>query len=299
MKTLPIFVLFVALLGFTSCEDVIDVDLEEGETQLNVDAWVTNEAGAQNIRLSLTQAYFDNTEPPPALGANVRVEDNEGNTYVFTDDNEDGIYTWTPADPNDVLGKIGNQYTLKIAYQGENYEARSEMNRVPPIDSIFYEFREDEFGSVDGYYAQLYARDLVGSGDCYWIRAFKNGQYLNKPEDINVAYDAGFSQGGNVDGLVFIQPIREGINPSETDENDEEIAPYALGDNIRVELYSITPDAFFFFQEVINQLNNGGLFAIPASNVSTNIINTNPNGKAAVGYFGASAVSVAETVIEE
>lgn len=293
--------IIISIVLLASCEDVItdDITLDEGASQLAVDAWLTNMEGTQTIRLTTTQAYFDNTPAPPATGATISVEDNEGNIFNFTDPDNDGNYTWEPSSPSETFGKVGNFYQLNISYQGETFEAVSEMRRVPEIDSIFYEFRDDEVFGEDGYYAELYARDLEGTGDTYWIKTYKNGEFLGKPEQINIAFDSGFSEGGNIDGLIFITPIREGINPEETDENDNALPPYDLGDEIKVEIHSITQEAFFFFGELINQLNNGGLFAVPSANVSTNIINTNPNGSRAVGFFNTAAVSTETTRVEE
>ncbi len=43
------------------------------------------------------------------------------------------------------------------------------------------------------------------------------------------AYDAGFSAGGLADGVVFITPIRRGINPNDQDANDEPLSPFVIG----------------------------------------------------------------------
>lgn len=292
------FVAIITIFFLASCEDIIEVDLDEGEAQLSVDAFLTNLEGEQTIRLTLTKPYFDNSSTI-ATGATVFVEDNEGNRFDFTDNDNDGNYTWEPSSASEIFGSIGNSYQLTIDYEGETYEAVSEMRRVSPIDSIYYEFREDEVFGEDGYYAELYARDLIGIGDTYWIKTYKNGEFLGKPEQLNIVFDGAFDDGLNLDGLIFITPIREAINPEETDADDNPLPPYELGDEIRVELHSITLETFFFFQEMQTQLNNGGLFATPSANVSSNVINTNPNGKKAVGFFNTAAVSVAETKVEE
>ncbi|MEO1652241.1 MAG: DUF4249 domain-containing protein [Bacteroidota bacterium] len=288
------------LLALSSCEDIIDVDLDPGTNVLTIDAWITNEVGNQQIRLLFTQGYLDNSPLTPALGATVRVEDNEGRIFDFLDPDNDGFYIWEPVGNDTVLGRIGNQYNLTVTFEGETYTASSEIKRVPPIDSLVTEFREEELGEPEGYYAELFARDIAGSGDAYWIRSFKNGVFQNRPFDLNIAFDAGFSQGGNIDGLTFISPIREGINPFVEDEDGEIMSPYQPGDTVRVELYSITQEAFDFLEEVSGQIQNGGLFAIPISNVSTNIINQNPDSpNQAVGYFGASGVSTETAVVLE
>jgi len=293
---------FLLLWALSSCEDIIDINLDANTPQLSIDAWITDQPETQTIKLRLTRSYFDNTPAPLALNATVEIQDSEGNLYEFLDTNNDGNYVWMPAQAADVMGVLGRTYTITVSYGGETYKATSQINRTPRIDSLVYEFREERLGNPAGYYAEIYARDPQGSGDCYWIRTYKNGQFLNRGQDINIAYDAGFSAGGNVDGVYFITPIREGINPFVEDPNDSNVTlpPYSIGDDLEVEIYSIQEDAFYFLQEVSTQLTNGGLFAVPLTNVRTNYVNQNPNSdKKVVGYFGASAVVTAETTVEE
>ena len=75
------------------------------------------------------------------------------------------------------------------------------------------------------------------------------------------------------------------------------------GDNIKVELYSITEEASLFLSQVKTQstLGDGGplspLFSPPPANVPTNIINPDANGNKAVGFFCTSAVSYIQTTV--
>ena len=296
--TYKILLLACLVVLATACEDVINVSLDESEPVLAIDGFITDQPGTQLIRVTQTQAYFDNTFTDGVPGAIVTVTDTDGRTYDF-DDQGNGNYVWTPTG-NEVMGAIGRGYSLRVSVQGQTYQATSFMNRVMPIDSIQFENRPSELGSPEGYYASVFARDFEGRGDTYWIRAFKNGVYLDKPEEINIAYDAAFSAGGNIDGQYLITPIREGINrfPDEA-EDDDELAPLEVGDTVAVEIYSITNDTYFFFEQMRNQLQNGGLFALPLANVPTNIINANTSGPVAVGWFSASAVSTASTIVEE
>jgi hypothetical protein len=169
------------------------------------------------------------------------------------------------------------------------------MGRVPPIDSVTFFLEEDDLFQPGSYLAEFWADDPAGTGDTYWIRAFKNGQILNKPSEISVAFDAGFSNGGNFDGITFIPPLRTSINPFEENENDEVVSPYIIGDSVYVELNSITEEAFNFLSEVRIQTDRPGgfseLFAAPIANVPTNIRNINVNGRTALGFFNVAAVS--------
>ena len=116
---------------------------------------------------------------------------------------------------------------------GARYNAQSQINRVPEVEEIKFTFREEEAFQDEGYDAEFLATDFEGSNDTYWIKAYKNGQFLNKPFELNIAYDAGFSAGGNVDGVVFIQPIQSGVH--ELDDNLS-VVPYQLGDSLYVEI---------------------------------------------------------------
>lgn len=297
IKQIGIFLLVIAFtsLLMMSCEDVINPKLEKAQALVVVDAWLTNKPGNQIIRITETQSYFDNTLPPGIAGATVTVTDDLGSLYLFLEDPADvGSYVWSPVG-NEVFGNIDRGYLLTIQLGGETFVSNSKMNRVPVIDSLTFTFEEENAFQPESYLADFWATDLAGPNDTYWIKAWKNGTLLNKPSEINLAYDAGFSAGGNFDGVTFITPIRQGINPFDQDENDEFLSPYLPGDSVYVEIHSITLEAFNFMSEVAIQTNRPGgfseLFASPISNVSTNIFNVNNPEAKALGFFNVSAVS--------
>ena len=276
------FLIPASLLFLSACETVIDANLDNGPAQLSVDAWITDQPGEQRIRLTQTAPYLNNGAATPATGASVGVVDGKGRSFLFTDPDNDGYYLWKPANTRDTLGRIGETYKLGIEYGGEQYVSESKMNRVPAIDSLI--FREEKINPLSqekGFQAEFYAKDLPGAADCYRVRYFRNGQLQNRPSDLITVFDAGFNASGGTDGLVFIRPIRQSINPEKF---------YARNDTVRVELQSITPEAFFFFIELSGQVTNGGLFATPPANVPTNIVNLKDKGKAATGFFVASAI---------
>lgn len=285
MKRLPyapqLSIGFLLFALFTGCETVIDAKLDEGPRQLSVDGTITDQPGPQTIRLTQTAAYFDNSPPPIASGATVTVTDDTGKRYTFTDPDNDGYYVWQPM-ATDTLGRIGRTYSLSITFQGETYQASAKMNRVPAIDSlIFRKEKINPLSSTEGYQAEFFARDLPGATDYYRVRYFRNGTLQNKPRDIITLKDASFSGSADTDGLIFIRPFRQSINPDSL---------YALNDSVKVEVRSLSLEAFDFWQQLSAQITNGGLFATPPANVPTNITNTNASGRKATGFFIASAV---------
>jgi hypothetical protein len=309
MKKYFLFLITILLLG--SCEDIIDLELEQNDSQLVVDAWLNDQAGSQVIKLRRTIGYLDNSFTPEVTGASITVADINvsdstiNQLYIFEDEDNDGDYVWTPSTPDERMIQEGQDYGLLIDLDGDQYVSLSKANRTIPIDSIAYEFRESEVGQPDGIYAQIYAQDAVGEGDVYWIKTFKNGSFLNKGQEMNLAYDGAFGPGSNSDGILFITPIRFGINrvADSGDEaiDDDDVPPYEIGDSIRVEIHSLTPEAFVHLVQAREQITQGdnGLFATPINNVPTNIFSENEGAKEnPIGFFCVSKVSTAEQVVE-
>lgn len=286
-----------------SCETIIDPRLADAEDLVVVDAWLNNESTEQQIRLTLSQPYFDNSEPAGVTNAVVLVtNETKGIVYEFSETLPDskrltipGFYFWRPASAGDRLGDVGDRFTLMVQTETETFESSAVLNRVPVIDSLTFTF-EAELGFLpDRYTAEFWSRDPSGKGDTYWIKAWKNDTLLLRPSEINVAFDAGFSEGGNLDGVTFITPIRQAVNPFNTDTEGNFLSPYLPGDSLRVEIHSISKQAFTFLNEVVIQTDRSGgfseLFAQPVANVGTNISNANPSGKPVLGFFNVAAIS--------
>lgn len=281
-------VLVALIISLTGCEDPIDIDLDEGKSELVVDAFITDLLDEQIVTVSKTTSYFDNTTELSISDATVTIKDDQDNTYNFVH-TTGGEYVYDAAVGGPVIVADRN-YTLRVEAEGEVYEAQTFANPVPEIDRIEYEFREADFGDEEGYYASFFAKDFAGRDDYYWIRTFTNDTLDSDPGRINISINAAFG-GDGADGLTFILPIREGITDSEF--------PFSLNDNVRVELWAITEESWNFLNEVRTQLTNQGLFATPTANVRTNIVNTDPaSDKTAVGWFSTASVSVAEVTIQ-
>jgi hypothetical protein len=296
MKTIKNTIsLLLSLLILSSCEEDIVPELEPAEPQIVIDAWINNTPTSQYIRITETLPYFDSLTDAGVKNAIVYIEDNTDNTRYDFNEISPGVYEWVPTTALPQLGTIQNSYDLNVEIEGETYTATSILNRVPEIDSIVFSYKSESL-YPDGYYAQFYATDLIGAGDTYWIKAYKNGQFLNKANELNLAFDAGFSEGSNIDGTTFIGFIRELINPYDSDEAGDDLPPYMPGDSVIVEIHSINYEAFTYLNELRIQTDRPGgfaeLFSVPLSNVSSNIIGSDPEGLKPLGFFNMSAKSV-------
>lgn len=301
MKNLFLLAL-VTILALSACEDAVNIPLGETDPILNVDAWLTHTSDTQRITLSYTRPYFDNSAPAVALGATVIVAEVETQKpYLFEDTNNDGTYVWIPA-LGEKFGVIGNSYGLQVELKnGSVFQSFSAMDSVPNIDSITFEYNKKNPGfKEDWYYAEFWSRDLPETGDTYWIKTTKNGKLFDKPDQINIAYDAGGSAGAEVDNLIFIQPIRIAIN--DFGDDAQAASPYTFGDTLKVEIHSISEEAWFFLYRVIDETSPqpsfAQLFANPLANSPTNIVPSKSDDQV-VGFFSVAAVSSLEVIMSE
>ncbi|RAJ00355.1 uncharacterized protein DUF4249 [Chitinophaga skermanii] len=274
---------------FTACEDKIDLDIPKGKVYPVVDAWITTAPGTQTIRISETVPYTSSQPAPVVSNATIVLQDvTENKTYPFTFAN--GVYSHNPG-ANVSIAKLGHVYKLTVTLGADEFVAMDTIKRVPPVDSITYEFKKkDESASgKEGYYARFWARDIAGPvTDYYWVRGYRNTT-SNVQSNI-FAIDGSF-EAGLADSAIFIQPIAESI----TDWDK----PFQLDEKVIVRLASLSKPSYDFLSHVDKQVNNGGLFATVLENVGTNLKNTNPaSTKKVLGWFGTSAVSFADKTIK-
>ncbi|MDZ7900487.1 MAG: DUF4249 domain-containing protein [Arcicella sp.] len=283
-------------LTLTSCEDVFQLDIPKTEPFLVVEGTITNVAGDQVIKLTKSKTLTQEGIAEGVKNATVVVTDNAGKTYEFKDLTNTGKYVWKPAVSSEIMGAVGKTYSLEIKAEGETYRAVSELKRVPLIDSIRFSFddanlRQSGDGKPnEGYDGRFYATDLKGVGDCYRIKVYKNDRLYTGADRIVIAYDAIGNKSPFGDGLPFIRPLRIISTTELFKENDK----------VRVELLSITEAHFDFWIQLRTELNNTGLFATPAARIPSNINNINATStKQAAGWFGTSAVSSMEIVVDK
>ncbi|SIN97566.1 DUF4249 domain-containing protein [Chitinophaga niabensis] len=286
-RIINIFAILVTAAGFTSCEDVIDLDIPKGKTFAVVDAWITNEAGKQSIRITETVPYTSTGTAPVVSDAVVVLTDlTDNKTYPFTFAN--GVYSHDPG-LDKSIGVLNHAYKLRIELKSQVFEAIDTIKRVPEIDSISYEFKTEEnsASNKEGYYARFHGRDLAGASDYYWVRSYRNTKD-NRVGDA-FAVDGSYQEYVS-DSAVFIVPISESITNWDK--------PFQLNETVIVRLASLTKSSHTFLTHVESQLQNGGLFAKILENVKSNLKNTNASSDVKVlGWFGTSAVKFKEKTI--
>lgn len=286
MKQLFKLISLLVIILTTSCEDVIQVKLDEGSKLLVVDAFINDLRIDQKVRLTYTDAYFSSSNPPAVNNASVVLTDlTLSKTYTFNFAG-DGDYIYPMG--TDTIAYVGHSYKLQVTYDGNNYYAITVQNRTTGIDSIQSEKKEEGSFQKKGYVCTLWARDLPGPvHDYYWIKAFRNDALYNLGSQINIAVDG--ANGAGADGFIFTPPIARGITPF------GEV--YQLNDKCKVEIHSISEATYNFLMQVISQTTNSGLFATTPENVKTNIITPSGSSMKAIGWFNMASVSYKEKIV--
>src|ERR1022692_4666787 len=112
-----ILVFIIFYLAFSSCEKVINIDLNSVAPQIVVQGNITNQPGPYTVQLTQTVNFSEPNNFPAVSGAKVIIEDNAGNVDTLTE-NPAGIYTGTR-----LTGTPGRSYALVLTANGKKYTA--------------------------------------------------------------------------------------------------------------------------------------------------------------------------------
>ncbi len=249
-----------------SCEDVIDVDLNNAPPKLVIDASINcfkdTPGNEQSIKLSLTAPYFD-TNLPPATGAEVILSDENNNVFNFVEVEATGIYTTADFIPN-----IDQAYTLTIVYQGETYSATETLKSVVPIEYV----EQNDSGGFSGDETELKAfyTDPADEENYYFFEFISDIPEIPALE----VYKDEFTNGNLIFGFY-------------TEEDLE------TNDVVVIRNHGVSRQ-FYDFMFLLLQQNNeegGGPFETQPATVRGNCVNqTNPE-KFPLGYFSLSEVA--------
>jgi hypothetical protein len=259
-----IIFLFLLSLCF-NCEDVIDVDLNEAEPRLVIEAsinWFKNTSGnEQSIKLSLSAPFFDN-EVPAATGATVKITDTNNNTFNFVENGSTGIYLNTNFTPI-----IDQTYNLEILYNNETYIASETLKSVVLIDYI----EQNNEGGFSGEEIELKAfyTDPANIENHYFFEFISDIPVIPTLE----VYDDQFTDGNQIFGFY-------------TEEDLES------GDIVTIRNYGVS-ERFYEFMFILLQQGSddgGGPFETQPATVRGNCINLSNPDNYPFGYFRLSEV---------
>jgi hypothetical protein len=272
--------LFSCLALLTAgCDVPIDLDLDQTQPVVSIEALLTDRPGKQYVRLTLSTDFYSQSRPQSISNAIVTLKDDHGESVSFihyqgTDTDSAGMYF----PPAGYAGKVGRTYTITIQAQGSVYEATDKLLRVTSIDSLAY--RPNIYAVQDPppdgktYELLVYAKEPQNTKDYYMVKYYRNDSLTYRGDtDVYVLDDYGI--GEDINGI-----------PSSV--------LFAISDKAGLEMYSLSRDGFLFYNDLVTIMNSdGGMFSPPPANPRTNF-----NGRV-LGFFQVSAVSSREVVLHE
>jgi len=272
-------ILFLAFIGtfLMSCQETVELDIKDFEQQVVVEGLITN-SDLNFIKLLKSREFYDSGASEKVTNATVVVTVNgEDNVFVHNPDADpllNGVYL----PPAGFTPVIGNTYHLSAIVDGEEYEAEEILLPVTTIDSLTVRLDEEEIQEpeVEGrfYEVLFYAQEPQDRIDHYLFKFYRNDSIVkDSNEDIYFSEDKFL--GEEIDEL----PIA---------------SYYAIGDTVKVEMYSLTRESYVYYADIFNLINSdGGMFSPPPANPRNNISNDG------LGFFQVSAIDTETIIVED
>lgn len=250
----------LALTSLSSCEKVIDINLNKSEKKYVVEAIVTDQSGAR-VLLSQTKDFEDNNNFAGVSGAVVEITENGGATTTLSETTT-GVYE-APA----LIGSTGKTYSLSVKVNGQSFTAVSAMPQKVNLDTIYI---TDEFLFGDTRkIVNIEYKDPPGRGQYYRFVQYLNGR---KETEIFVQNDE-YTDGRNVTNKLFYFP-----------DDDEDNRKIKSGDQVRIEMFCTDANVYKYWYSLYRSAT-GESQATPSNPVS------NMKG-GALGYFSAQTSQV-------
>ena len=281
---------------FAACTEDIVIDVEEGNHRIGVEASFTNEMKRHETILSYTADFYNQNEIQMVSGATVYVTDGVDTMYYYEDEEQPGHYF-----TDSVAGSKNTVYRLcveAVDLDGESQSLFAEgliPDNVESIDSLaikHYNGSNDTIPSVflidTVEWVYPYFQSLPDPGIIYMPKVWKNDTLVSDSLSLTLMIPQGGFAGYYVNG------------PEMLESNKEIPIGYFLrsklndGDEIRADLYSITPDYYYYFYSILISTGSNPMLGAPA-NVSSNI---QPEGEG-VGWFFTASVVTGSTVFRK
>lgn len=270
---------FFCIMILFSCEETVILETDQIKPRLVVRSQLTTEMKFQIVELSLSVDFYYDQKPPAITEAAVSVTDLTTDSVYYFEHNRTGdpvnAGLYISEDPFE--GLIDHTYQLEINWNGTVYLATEKMLPVTEIDSLTYRINPFEFANPgkEGFFYEtlIHANEPQETMDYYFFRFYRNDSLIFAGEN-----DVYFT-----DDKFFGEKISDLPAP----------IFYSKGDVARVEMYSITRQAFIYLNDLFNIMNNdSGMFSPPPANPRNNISN------GALGYFMVSDKSAESIVIK-
>ena len=124
------YILILILGFFTSCEEVIEVQLENAEPLLVIEASI-GQGEFSVVNISLSSTYFDDVQAEKVEDAQVTITDVASGLSEELAYEGNGVFKGS-----EIIGEVLKEYELKINYQNKVYSSVSTLYPRAEINGI-------------------------------------------------------------------------------------------------------------------------------------------------------------------
>jgi len=261
MKKIKLVLGFV--IALSACERIVDLEIPSGDPKIVVEGQITSQSEPWEIRLTMSQTYFDQSDLNYVSSAEVRITGTDG-------------------------------AEVQLVHTDSGYYKSSASEQAPlafPIDTIASYYLPDNNGFIEkGYYVFIQGKEREEEGDFYLFNAYRNdtlkddfGSNLDNDEFGSVSF-----LNENFDINNIVSELSKGKTPRPF--------PFTVepGDTVRIEQYAITEQYFYYIFDIEAQLGRSGTpFDPPPANPNNNISN------GGLGYFSVVHKEEAKIIVDE
>src|SRR5690606_23863047 len=148
-----------ALFLFVGCEELIDIDLNDADPRIVIEANLSNLGSVQRIRVSRTVPFNASVNAQAVTDAALQVSDSRGRVYHFLHE-EEGNYI-----ARDFMPSSGQNYALQAEVAGQVFECSCDMPNYVDVESTG--LVNDIVCVVSYYYATFEFNDPVDVSSYY------------------------------------------------------------------------------------------------------------------------------------
>tara|TARA_R110002050_G_scaffold225447_1_gene361342 strand:- start:13916 stop:14797 length:882 start_codon:yes stop_codon:yes gene_type:complete len=279
MKTFIKINLFVFSLIFASCQDVIEIDVPVGATELVISGQISDKDSAY-VQLSTTSPYFSQGETRVISGARVSIWKGNAEMALLSESiSKPGFYS------SNFQGSIGEIYHIEVDISGDyprstlgTWVSKSDTLRAcPPLDSLVQATLSRTTtprAFEEGEYALMFFGDIPDTKNYYRVKRTLNDSAFAREIIIfdDFGLDGAYFGGGEFPPVSIYGPFEE-------DKMDLE------KDTLVVRVESISDDFQSFLTLVSSQDQVGSPFDAPPALVVGNIHRKDNEREYAFGYF--------------
>jgi hypothetical protein len=274
MQKIYLYIVLLSTVFFTSCEEVVNIDLSNAAPKLVIEGiikWKKGTSGEnQTIKLTLTNDFYTN-DILPANGAIVTVTNSSDIVFNFTEVPNTGDYVCNNFQPI-----IGETYRLEILYDGEVYTATNTLIASPNIVNVTQE-TVPGFGGDNEIQIKYFYPDNVTEINYYLLRVKNPNKQI--PEFGAVSDE--FFQGNLMFGFYGSSETEPGII-------------------LDLSVQGITLGYYNYMNKLIEIAGSGSgnPFATPPATIRGNILNITNSNNFPLGYFHLSEIDTVNYLVQ-